>query len=154
MFFLGEWIHAFTICGLTATLFFGGWRGPWVDQVPALGVLYFLAKMFILYFIHIWIRTTMPRFRIDHLLNFNWKFLVPLSLVNLVVTALVAKLIGAPEGNWTFWKDDLPRMAIFFGVNLLVAVGTILILGSYARRQRQKEEATTQLEPAAVAAQG
>lgn len=154
MFFLGEWIHAFTICGLTATLFFGGWRGPWVDQVPALGVLYFLAKMFILYFIHIWIRTTMPRFRIDHLLNFNWKFLVPLSLVNLVVTALLAKLIGAPEGNWTFWKDDLPRMAIFFGVNLLVAVGTILILGSYARRQRQKEEATTQLEPAAVAAQG
>ena len=153
MFFLGEWIHAFTICGLTATLFFGGWRGPWVDDVPALGVLYFMAKMFILYFIHIWIRTTMPRFRIDHLLNFNWKFLVPLSLVNLVVTSLVAKLIGTPAGNSTFW-EELPRMGIFFGVNLLMAVGTFMILGSYARRQRQKEDAATKLEPAVTAAQG
>ena len=147
MFFLGEWIHAFTICGLTATLFFGGWRGPWVDQVPALGVIYFLAKMFILYFIHIWIRTTMPRFRIDHLLNFNWKFLVPLSLVNLVVMALVAKLVGTPARDATFW-GELPRMGIFFGANLLMAAGTFLALGAVARRERQKQEASREMGPA------
>jgi NADH-quinone oxidoreductase subunit H len=149
MFFLGEWIHAFTICGLTATLFFGGWRGPWVDQVPALGVIYFLAKMFILYFIHIWIRTTMPRLRIDHLLNFNWKFLVPLSLANLVVIALVAKLVGTPAKEASFWAE-LPRMAILFGVNLLMAVGTFLALGAVARRERQKQEATRKLGSAAA----
>ncbi len=146
MFFLGEWIHAFTICGLTATLFFGGWRGPWVDQVPALGVVYFLAKMFTLYLIHIWIRTTMPRLRIDHLLSFNWKFLVPLSLVNLVVMALAAKLVEAPAGNATF-LEELPRMGIFFGVNLLMAVGTFLGLGAVARRARQEQEATRKMGP-------
>ena len=150
MFFLGEWIHAFTICGLTATLFFGGWRGPWVDDVPALGVVYFLAKMFILYFIHVWIRTTMPRLRIDHLLNFNWKFLVPLSLVNLVVMSLVAKVVKVPEVamNASFWKtfgDSLPRMGIFFVINLLMALGTFLVLGAVARRERQKQEATREL---------
>jgi NADH-quinone oxidoreductase subunit H len=153
MFFLGEWIHAFTICGLTATLFFGGWRGPWVDEVPALGVIYFLAKMFILYFIHIWIRTTMPRLRIDHLLNFNWKFLVPLALANLVVTSLIAKLMEAPVASATFW-EKLPRMGVFFVVNLLMALVTFLILGAYARRERSKQEAASDLEPAATAAQG
>ena len=146
MFFLGEWIHAFTICGLTATLFFGGWRGPWVDQVPALGVVYFMAKMFTLYLIHIWIRTTMPRLRIDHLLSFSWKFLVPLSLVNLVVMALAAKLVEAPAGNATF-LEELPRMGIFFGVNLLMAVGTFLGLGAVARRARQEQEATRKMGP-------
>lgn len=153
MFFLGEWIHAFTICGLTATLFFGGWRGPWVDEVPALGVVYFLAKMFILYFIHIWIRTTMPRLRIDHLLNFNWKFLVPLSLINLVVTSLVAVVVEKPGNNASFW-ELLPRWGIFFGVNVIVALVTFLFLQSVARRERQKEETLGTLEPATEAAQG
>jgi NADH-quinone oxidoreductase subunit H len=147
MFFLGEWIHAFTICGLTATLFFGGWQGPWVDQVPALGVVYFLAKMFALYFIHIWIRTTMPRLRIDHLLSFNWKFLVPLSLVNLVVMALLAKLVEAPAADATFWAE-LPRMGIFFVANLRMALGTFLVLGAVARRERRKHEESAELEPA------
>lgn len=153
MFFLGEWIHAFTICGLTATLFFGGWRGPWVDDVPVLGVIYFMAKMFILYFIHVWIRTTMPRLRIDHLLNFNWKFLVPLSLINLVVTSLVAVLVEEPGNNASFW-ELLPRWGIFFGVNVLIALVTILFLQSVARRERQKEEAMGTLEPVSTAAQG
>lgn len=153
MFFLGEWIHAFTICGLTATLFFGGWHGPWVEQVPALGVVYFLTKMFVLYFIHIWIRSTMPRLRIDHLLSFNWKFLVPVALANLVVTSLIAKLVPAPALGATFW-DKLPRMGIFFVVNLLMALVIVLVLGAVARRERSKQTAASDLEPATTAVQG
>jgi NADH-quinone oxidoreductase subunit H len=138
MFFLGEWIHAFTICALTATLFFGGWLGPFVSQVPALGVLYFFIKMFIIYFVHIWIRTTMPRLRIDHLLDFNWKFLVPLALGNLMVMSLVKRLLNPIEGNAA---DPVVQGAVFFGANLVMAVATLMILGGVARRARQTEEA-------------
>jgi NADH-quinone oxidoreductase subunit H len=138
MFFLGEWIHAFTICALTATLFFGGWLGPFVSQVPALGVLYFFIKMFIIYFVHIWIRTTMPRLRIDHLLDFNWKFLVPLALGNLMVMSLVKRLLNPIEGNAA---DPVVQGAVFFGVNLVMVVATLMILGGVARRARQTEEA-------------
>ncbi len=147
MFFLGEWIHAFTFCAVTAALFLGGWRGPFVDQVPVLGAIYFFAKMFILYFIHIWIRTTMPRIRIDHLLNFNWKFLVPLSLVNLVVMSLAAKLVGSDMAALT-------RGTILFGVNLLMAVGTFLALGAVARQERKRYEAMRGFEPVATGVQG
>jgi NADH-quinone oxidoreductase subunit H len=145
MFFLGEWIHAFTFCGVTATLFFGGWRGPFVDQVPALGPLYFLAKMFAIYLVHIWIRVTMPRIRIDQILSFNWKFLVPLSLVNLMVMSLAAKLIEKPGPTAAFW-ELLPRWGLLLGVNLLLAVGTFLVLGAVARRVR-REEANKGMEP-------
>jgi NADH-quinone oxidoreductase subunit H len=153
MFFLGEWIHAFTICGLTATLFFGGWRGPFVDQVPALGAVYFLVKMFAIYFVHIWIRTTMPRLRIDHLLSFNWKFLVPLSLVNLIVMSLAAKWVEAPDAGAAF-AQLLPRWGVLVGVNLAMAVGTISILVIVSRRERRKQEAARRLEPALTGAQG
>ena len=95
----------------------------------------------------------MPRFRIDHLLNFNWKFLVPLSLINLVVTSLVAVLVDKPGSGASFW-ELLPRWGIFFGVNVLLALVTFLFLQSVARRERQKEEALGTLEPATEAAQG
>ena len=95
----------------------------------------------------------MPRFRIDHLLSFNWKFLVPLSLVNLVVMSLVAKVVEVPEVSLdaSFWEklaSGLPRIGIFFVMNLLMALGTFLILGSVARRERQKQEASRDLGPA------
>ena len=139
MFFLGEWIHAFTFCGLTATLFFGGWRGPFVDDVPALGALYFFIKMFAIYLVHIWIRVTMPRIRIDQILTFNWKFLVPLSLVNLVVMSFAAKLVEKPGAGASFW-ELLPRGGVLLGVNLLMAVGTFLVLGAVAQRARRSEQ--------------
>ena len=146
MFFLGEWIHAFTFCAVTATLFFGGWRGPWVDQVPVLGVLYFFIKMFVIYFIHIWIRTTMPRMRIDHMLSFNWKFLVPLSLVNLIVMALAIKAVGGLPGAGASLGELLSRGGILFLVNMAMAVGTLLVLGAQARRERARETTSTTLE--------
>ena len=90
---LAEFLHAFTICALTAVVFLGGWRGPWVDQYPLLGVVYFLMKTYFVSMIMLWIRVTVPRVRIDQMNDLNWKFLVPLSLVALVVTALVLSLI-------------------------------------------------------------
>jgi NADH-quinone oxidoreductase subunit H len=150
MFFLGEWIHAFTICALTATLFFGGWLGPYVSEVPALGVLYFFIKMFAIYFVHVWIRSTMPRLRIDHLLDFNWKFLVPLALGNLVVMSLVKRLMNPIEGNPA---NPVLQGAVFFGVNLLMGVVTFWVLGSVARRARRSEEAR-RLRTVVTGAQG
>jgi NADH-quinone oxidoreductase subunit H len=150
MFFLGEWIHAFTICALTATLFFGGWLGPYVSEVPALGVLYFFIKMFAIYFVHVWIRSTMPRLRIDHLLDFNWKFLVPLALGNLVVMSLIKRLLNPIEGNPA---DPVVQGAVFFGFNLLMAAVTFWILGIVARRARQSEEAR-RLRTVVTGAQG
>jgi NADH-quinone oxidoreductase subunit H len=81
MFYVGEFLHAFTISALVATLFFGGWRGPWSEQVPILGVVWFFIKTFLVYYVVVLIRITMPRLRIDQMLNFNWKFLTPLALV-------------------------------------------------------------------------
>ncbi len=72
-FYVAEFIHAFTISALFATIFLGGWRGPGAETYPILGTAYFLVKSFIVYFVVILLRITMPRLRIDHMLNFNWK---------------------------------------------------------------------------------
>ena len=71
MFYVGEFLHAFTISALTATLFLGGWRGPWAEQIPILGVAWFFIKAFIVYFVVVLIRISMPRLRIDQMLEFQ-----------------------------------------------------------------------------------
>ena len=90
---LAEFLHAFTICALVVVVFLGGWRGPWAEEYPLLGVAYFLMKTYAVSMLMLWIRVTLPRIRIDQMNDLNWKFLVPLSLVILVVTALVNKAI-------------------------------------------------------------
>jgi len=95
-FFIGEYMHLFVAAGIGATLFLGGWRGPGASEASILGVLlgfvYFTVKTVILIFLMMWIRGTLPRFRIDHLLDFGWKFLVPMGLLGLMAVALVLKL--------------------------------------------------------------
>ncbi|MGH2522901.1 MAG: NADH-quinone oxidoreductase subunit NuoH, partial [Anaerolineales bacterium] len=93
MFFVAEFLHAFTVGALTAVLFLGGWRGPFAEQVPLLGVLYFIVKSFAGYFLVILLRAALPRIRIDHMLDLNWKFLVPLSLAAIVFVAVTDKVI-------------------------------------------------------------
>jgi NADH-quinone oxidoreductase subunit H len=93
LFFLAEYMAVITQSAVAVTLFFGGWQGPFVDQYPLLGVLYFVAKVFVFIFIFTWMRATLPRPRYDQLMRFGWKVLLPLSLLNLVVTAgIVAAL--------------------------------------------------------------
>ncbi len=89
LFFMAEYVNMFTVSMLAATLFLGGWQGPFVEQVPILGVFYFLGKVVFFLFLYIWLRGTLPRFRFDQLMNFGWKFLLPVALLNVIITATV-----------------------------------------------------------------
>src|SRR5213080_982747 len=87
LFFLAEYVNMFTVSMLATTLFLGGWNGPFVHQLPWLGVFYFLGKVVLFLFLYIWLRGTLPRFRFDQLMSFGWKFLVPAAIINIVLTA-------------------------------------------------------------------
>jgi len=94
LFFMGEYIHMITISALATTFFLGGWYGPFVGQIPILGLAYFLVKVAFVIFLIIWVRASLPRVRYDQLMRFCWKLLLPLSLLNLAVTAVVVLLLG------------------------------------------------------------
>ena len=87
LFFLAEYVNMFTVSMLATTLFLGGWNGPFVHQLPWLGLFYFLGKVVMFLFFYIWLRGTLPRFRFDQLMDFGWKFLVPAAIINIVLTA-------------------------------------------------------------------
>ncbi|WP_245589021.1 NADH-quinone oxidoreductase subunit NuoH [Desulfatirhabdium butyrativorans] len=89
LFFLAEYTYMIIGCAMTSCLFLGGWSGPIAD-----GHWWFLAKTFALLLVMMWFRWTFPRVRFDQLLNICWKWLIPLGLVNLVLTALVIKVVG------------------------------------------------------------
>src|ERR1043166_769477 len=89
LFFLAEYVNMFTVSMLATTLFLGGWNGPFVHQLPWLGGFYFLGKVVMFLLFYIWVRGTLPRFRFDQLMSFGWKFLVPLGIINIVVSATI-----------------------------------------------------------------
>lgn len=88
LFFMAEYIKMIAVSAIAATLFFGGFRGPFIDQIPWLGPLYLFLKVFILLFGMIWVRATLPRIRYDRLMAFGWKMLFPLALINVLLTAI------------------------------------------------------------------
>src|SRR5438093_1413022 len=109
LFFLAEYVNMFTVSMLATTLFLGGWNGPFVHQLPWLGVFYFLGKVILFLFLYIWLRGTLPRFRFDQLMSFGWKSLVPAAIVNIVLTATlqwtpvfdyVSKFLKTTAGFW------------------------------------------------------
>ena len=85
LFFLAEYIAMFAISGLAVTLFLGGGDGPGLTVLPWLSVIWFLAKIFALIAVMIWLRGTLPRLRVDQLMGFAWKFMLPLSILNIFV---------------------------------------------------------------------
>ena len=92
LFSMAEYINLITLSALAVTLFLGGWHGPdWFWGLS--GPLWFIAKLFVLLFIFIWIRTTLPRLRYDQLMRFGWKVLLPVATVNAVVTAILVVAI-------------------------------------------------------------
>lgn len=93
LFFLAEYTNMFIVTAVATSLFFGGWQGPFGISFGIPGVVWFLLKTYILIFVIMWVRWTFPRVRFDQLMNFSWKVMIPVSLVNLVVTAIVIKLI-------------------------------------------------------------
>jgi len=97
MFFMAEYANMITVACLASVLFLGGWSGPVPHFLPPilqslLPVLYFMLRIFVFLFIYIWVRGTLPRFRYDQLMAFSWKFLLPLSIANIMITALVVAL--------------------------------------------------------------
>src|SRR5882724_454686 len=95
LFFNAEYINMITVSMLATTLFLGGWQGPLVAQFPLLGVFYFLIKILFFLFLYIWLRGTLPRFRFDQLMSFGWKFLMPVAILNIILTASVAFALAA-----------------------------------------------------------
>lgn len=87
LFFMAEYVKMIAVSAIAATLFFGGYRGPFIDQVPWLGPIYLLIKVMILLFGMIWVRATLPRLRYDQLMAFGWKILLPVALLNVLLTA-------------------------------------------------------------------
>ena len=85
MFFLAEYVNMVTVSAVAADLFLGGWHGPLLPE--SLGWIWFLAKVSALLFFYVWMRWTLPRYRYDQLMKFGWKVLLPVSVVNLLVTA-------------------------------------------------------------------
>jgi NADH-quinone oxidoreductase subunit H len=130
LFYASELLHTFTFGGFIAAFFFGGWRGPWVDQIPLLGLLYFLVKAVIGYWIFGWIKYTFPRIRIDKMMDLNWKFLVPFSFALLVYVALTNALLR--ETSFYSWG--------MFLSNILFGWVTLEILRRRARGERVKVE--------------
>ncbi len=135
-FYASELLHAFTFGGFAAILFFGGYGGffgleklaafGWLNN-PFIQALVFITKAMFGYWAIMWVKYSMPRIRIDQMLAFNWKFLVPLSLVVLVTTAILHKvLIVLPAWQYT--------LGMFFS-NIVIATVTIEVLRAYGRKQ-------------------
>ncbi|MFC1949841.1 NADH-quinone oxidoreductase subunit NuoH [Chloroflexota bacterium] len=92
MFYLVEYGEAVGMAAIITTLFLGGWRGPILP-----GFLWFLIKVFAVFFVMIWTRTTLPRVRIDQLMALAWKFLFPLAIINMIIVAI--EILALPEGS-------------------------------------------------------
>jgi NADH-quinone oxidoreductase subunit H len=143
-FYASELLHAFTFGGFAAVLFFGGYGGffglekigffSWLGN-PFVQAIVFIAKAMLGYWAIMWVKYSMPRIRIDHMLAFNWKLLVPLSLVVLVNTAVLNKLLaGLPAWGYVLGM---------FGSNVVIAVIVIEILRAHGRRQRRAAAAAS-----------
>jgi NADH-quinone oxidoreductase subunit H len=131
LFFAAEFLHAFTVGVLFALLFLGGWRGPGAEQYQLLGVFYLMAKASIGYFIVMWVRSTLPRIRIDHMLALNWKFLTPVSLGILIITAILEKAYG----------DTSARIPVLLLGNLAVLLLSWLVLRAASRKTKRERVA-------------
>ncbi|MGD8530630.1 MAG: NADH-quinone oxidoreductase subunit NuoH [Syntrophobacterales bacterium] len=94
LFFLAEYSNMLIVAAVATTLFFGGWKPlPLLGFLPVPGLIWFLAKTYVLIFVVIWVRWTFPRLRFDQLMNFCWKIMIPAALLHLIVYAGIIKLI-------------------------------------------------------------
>jgi NADH-quinone oxidoreductase subunit H len=167
MFFVGEFVHVFTNGILVSVLFFGGWRGPgvlalremvfnlpfglviqgvWISTILAL--IYLFIKTMVFYLASLLLRNSVPRVRIDQLMNFNWKFLVPVSIVNLLVVAfvlMITQVMGiAPQSGFTAettFAEALPATVLLFLSSVLLMAGIAAMLSRQGRQDRIAAEA-------------
>jgi NADH-quinone oxidoreductase subunit H len=128
MFFIAEYVNMFAAAIVIATLFLGGYKFFGLEDVaPVLTPVIVFAKAVFVIFCMLWFRATFPRLRFDHLVGFAWKFLVPLSMVNLLLGALVVKLA---DGVWG-------QAGLMLLGNILLVAVTAFILNRSARKLRE-----------------
>ena len=97
IFFLAEYGEVTVVSAIMATLWFGGWHGPGVDALPVLGIIWFTLKTYVFVLLFMWIRATLPRLRIDQLMGFCWKVLIPLALLNILASAVIILVFTDPR---------------------------------------------------------
>lgn len=125
MFFLAQFLNSFFLGGIAVMLFLGGWQGPFVDQLPILGLFYFLGKAMLMYVVVQWIKGTFPRVRIDQMMAFAWKVLVPAALALILWQMIVMKL---PAPQWV-------QYALILIGNLGVIAWSVVILNRHFVRE-------------------
>jgi NADH-quinone oxidoreductase subunit H len=137
MFFLAEFVSTLFMSGLFVTVYLGGWRLFGLERQETFGRLFgliiFFVKTFLVYFVFIWVRGTLPRVRVDQMLNLNWKFLVPLSLVLVLVVAVVEKLI--PAGTNLYYRAGIHLIS-----NVVIGIAALEILRRRGQRARSEIE--------------
>ena len=149
MFFAAEFLHVFTNGIVMAILFFGGWLGPFYYESPLIAFAWLGAKGGLIYFTTLWLRNTVPRLRIDQIMAFNWKFLVPLSIANLIVVSFVLKImqeLGFAPGDMlnASFAELLPTtiiLLLFNGAMILYLLGILRKRGREARRESYRAQA-------------
>ena len=132
LFYAGELLHAFTFGGFLSILFFGGWHGPFAEEIPLLGIFYFVIKAMIGYWVIMWVKYTVPRIRIDHMLMFNWKFLTPVAFALLIVTAVFHPLLKGLD-SWIY-------IVSMFLINVILGWVVVEILRSKSKKERATAE--------------
>ena len=120
LFFMAEYQKMIVVSAIMATLYFGGFRGPFVDQYPLLGPLYLFIKVVLLLFGMIWVRATWPRIRYDRLMAFGWKILLPLSLAITFVTATGILLSDLLNNQLYYWA--IPVVSTIIGLFIVVSI--------------------------------
>ena len=107
MFYLVEYAEAIAMSAIITTLFLGGWRGPWLPPW-----LWFIVKTLVVFFVMVWTRSTLPRVRIDQLMALAWKFLFPLAIINLFITAIQVLV----------WPDALPWILVIINIAVMAVL--------------------------------
>lgn len=131
LFFMGEYLGLFAITGMAITLFLGGWNAPLGFLATTPSWFWFFAKFAVIILVFIWVRGTVPRLRMDQLMKFAWKFLVPLTLLNLVVAGF-----WQLSTSWQFPGALIARWAIGAGIlgGAFVALGRALHTNQFPSR--------------------
>jgi NADH-quinone oxidoreductase subunit H len=111
---MAEYINMITVSAVAATLFLGGWSLFGLERIPVLSILIFLVKVAFFLFVFIWLRATLPRIRYDRLMRLGWQLLLPLAVLNVVITAASVAL------GWYWWVNGLIGLAIVIVILALV----------------------------------
>lgn len=142
MYYVADFLHAFTSAMIFATVFLGGWNGPGAEQIPALGFLYLLIKTAAVYLLTVTIRFTVPRLRIDQMMAFAWKYLTPLALASLLVTAVVDKAAPAGQG--------LLRIALLLASNVVLFLIADRLVTLYRKQHEKTRKVVSDFRPVPV----